>query len=359
VFGSDVARDGFSRPYIAAVVYGSAFYGFVAVLLSMMAASRVLEPVANVTEAQRTAAALVTWLGTPLLFYMYLAPGFSHAVSAFAVAAFVVLWLHVRRSWSIMDVAALGAMAALMGMVREQDLFIALGPALDFLVAFVRSRNGSARRLLAAGLIGLATFALCFLPQLGAYQALYGRPTPSPTVEQKMTWTSPHAWLVVASPENGLIFWTPLAIAAIAGLLWLAPKSWVGFLCAFMVLTQIYIGGSLDTWAGAGSFGQRRLIGLTVFFVIGTSALFAVAWRGTIRYALLLFVSAAIWWNVGLMVQFGTGLMSRQHLDPPRNAYHTFVTIPMQLPTLIHRYFFNRSSFYQQGRREDPVSRRL
>ena len=46
----------------------------------------------------------------------------------------------------------------------------------------------------------------------------------------------------------------------------------VAFICAVMVLTQIYVGGSLDTWAGAGSFGQRRLIGLTIFFVIGLAA---------------------------------------------------------------------------------------
>ena len=32
------AADGFSRPYVAAVAYGSAFYGFVAILLSIAAA---------------------------------------------------------------------------------------------------------------------------------------------------------------------------------------------------------------------------------------------------------------------------------------------------------------------------------
>ena len=37
-----------------------------------------------------------------------------------------------------------------------------------------------------------------------------------------MTWTSPHAWQVVASPDNGLLFWTPIALAALGGLAWLA-----------------------------------------------------------------------------------------------------------------------------------------
>ena len=39
------------------------------------------------------AAAVAAGLGTPLLFYMYVAPGLAHATSAFAVAAFVLAWL--------------------------------------------------------------------------------------------------------------------------------------------------------------------------------------------------------------------------------------------------------------------------
>ena len=45
-----------------------------------------------------TPAALAVWLGTPLLFYMYVAPPFSHACSAFAVALFVWTWMRVRGS---------------------------------------------------------------------------------------------------------------------------------------------------------------------------------------------------------------------------------------------------------------------
>ncbi len=128
-FGSNVAADGFSRPYIAAIAYGSAIYGFAALLLSAYAASRIVGGGTGLRPC--LAAVIAVWLGTPLLFYMYIAPGFSHACSAFAVAAFVVAWLRVRRDWSWPGVAALGALAALMGMVREQDVFIAVGPALD------------------------------------------------------------------------------------------------------------------------------------------------------------------------------------------------------------------------------------
>src|SRR5262252_4296484 len=42
LMGSSVEADGFSRPYIAAVAYGSALYGFLAVLLSAYVARRVM-----------------------------------------------------------------------------------------------------------------------------------------------------------------------------------------------------------------------------------------------------------------------------------------------------------------------------
>jgi hypothetical protein len=177
-----------------------------------------------------------------------------------------------------------------------------------------------------------------------------------------MTWTSPHLLQVLASPTNGLLFWTPVALPALAGLVWLAvsrrhirvdfgspvpgERAWIGFICLVMVMTQLYLGGALDTWAGAGSFGQRRLVGLTIFFVIGLTALLVALPRPTVRFAVYPMLVLGVWWNLGLMAQFGTRLMDRQRLDPPVNAYHNFVTIPRQLPALTYRYLRDRQSFY-------------
>jgi hypothetical protein len=359
--GVPVVVDGYSTPYIASVVYASALYGFLAIALSAYAAARVIG-----NSSAGTAAAISVWVGTPILFYMYLAPGFSHACSAFAVSLFVVVWLHVRRDWSLPGVVALGAAAALMGLVREQDVFIAAGPAIDFVISTARGLRAGAVRwpgVAARALAGTAALAVGFLPQVLTYIALYGRAAPSPTVQGKMTWTSPHALLVLASPANGLLFWTPLALPALIGLIWLAvarapidvsggmvprERRHIAVICLVMVMTQIYVGGALDTWAGAGSFGQRRLIGLTVFFVLGLTMLFVairIRWKTYGTYA---FVAVAVWWNLGLTAQFGTGLMNRQHLEPSRNAYHNFVTIPRWLPTLGYRFLMDRASFYQR-----------
>jgi hypothetical protein len=347
--GENVEADGFSPPYIAAVAYASAFYGFLAVVLSIGAARRV--------TGYGALPALVIWAGTPLLFYMYVAPGYSHACSAFAVALFVSIWLEVRSTWTVRGVIALAASAALMTMVREQDAFLALGPAIDFVVP---SRRGMERSLSAtAGRVALAgaTFAVCVLPQFVAYRTLNGHFGPSRLVARKMTWTAPHALEVLASPAHGFFFWTPLAVIATAGVVLLAIRGVpyhidarrIG-VCAFlMVAAEVYVSGSVESWTVAGAFGQRRFVALTILLTLGMAAIWSrVHWQAAwMRYALGAAAVVAIWWNLALMALFGTGLMDRQRLEPGRNAYDVFVTLPKMAPQLAYRYFTDRSSFYQ------------
>src|ERR687895_781113 len=83
-------------------------------------------------------------------------------------AAFVVAWLYVRYTWSVGGVVLLGALAALMGMVREQDVFIAIGPAIDYVATMwreVRQGRRSVREMVWKAALGVATVIVGFLPQ--------------------------------------------------------------------------------------------------------------------------------------------------------------------------------------------------
>jgi hypothetical protein len=335
--------DGLTRPYVAGVAYGSAFYAFVAIVLSVRAARMLI-------HAGSLAGAFAVWFGTPLLFYMYVAPPFSHACSAFAVALFVNVWLHVRRSWSARGVFALGLSAALMAMVREQDAFIAVGPLVDFGLA------ASGTRFVGSAIAGLAGVVLGYVPQLIAYNAINGYPGPAAHVSRKMYWHSPHALQVMLSPEHGFFFWTPLAILAIGGLFTLRDRR-VGMCLLIMVVSQVFIAGSVESWTVAGAFGQRRFVCLTTVLVIGLTALWhfmservrekrVSAW---LKHAVATAIVLAVWWNVALMAQFATRLMDRQRLEPARNAYHAFVTLPLSVPSLAYRYLTDRDSFYDSG----------
>lgn len=365
--------NGFTQPYIAAVAYGSAVYAFLALLLSVRAARMVV----GEHSGGSMIAALAVWFGTPLLFYMYIAPPFSHACSAFAVALFVNAWLHVRRAWSPMGTFALGLSAALMAMVREQDAFAALGPMMDFVwtfrSAFITARGAPPSRaltrrsafgglpsgaslgpqaLLYSGLIGLVGVAAGYAPQLLAYNAINGYPGPAAHVSRKMSWYAPHALQVIASPEHGFFLWTPLAVLAVAGLFLLRDR-WIAICLLVIVGSQVYVAGSVESWTVAGAFGQRRFVCLTVILVIGLAALWnwvseRVRQTGTgLKYAAATLVALCVWWNIALMAQFATRLMDRQRLEPTRNAYHAFVTLPLSVPSLAYRYLTDRGSFYE------------
>ena len=78
------------------------------------------------------------------------------------------------------------------------------------------------RHAFTVGAAGAVAFLIGYLPQLLAYQALNGAPRPSPLVTRKMFWHAPHALQVLADPEHGWFFWTPLAVLALIGLVWLA-----------------------------------------------------------------------------------------------------------------------------------------
>jgi uncharacterized membrane protein YuzA (DUF378 family) len=380
--GRDIAVDGYSRPYVAAVAYGSAFYGFATIVLAVRAARRV-------AGARALSSGLAVWAGTPLLFYMYIAPPFSHACSAFAVALFVTIWLHVRQTWSAPGVVALGLAGALMAMVREQDIFFAFGPALDLALTLYQEtgrRSQDARRnvtdnprgwprLVKSAVFGISAFALGYLPQLVAYNSLNGHPSPSPLVARKMFWTAPHAAQVLVDTHHGFLFWTPLAALSLTGLVLMtvAPRGRLtgnaltvraesgvgstddgqgeirrlGACMLVMVGLQVYISGVVESWTVAGAFGQRRFVAITIFLVIGLAAL--REWlRGTpARLAVNVAIVICIWWNVALMAEFGTSMMDRQRLELGRNAYDAFVTLPRMAPGLLHRYFTERSSFYR------------
>ncbi len=368
----DGVRDGYGAPYVRAVAFGSAVYGWLAVVIGWAMAHRLG------LGRGALAGALAAWFGTPLIFYMNVAPPMAHACEAFAVAAFFAIWLFVRERWTMRSGVALGVSAALMVMVREQALFLVIAPALDWILAWWRAPEDPLgpprRRLVGHALAGSLAFTIAYLPQLWAYVALNGYPRPSPLVARKLNWLSPHAAGVLASPEHGLVFWTPLALLAIVGLAagmagrfgWaarptLAPRrdsastAWIALCLLVAVASQVYIAGAVESWTVAGAFGQRRFVGLSAVFLIGLAALWPSggghgrreppeAARNRIAVVALLVLGT--WWNLGLMAQFGGGLMDRQRLTLADNAYHTFVTVPRRLPELVYRYVFARHSFY-------------
>ena len=337
--GVDVAADGMSQTYRLAVTLASALYGAIGLFLSYRLARCFAEPfVCFVTI-------LVLWWGTPVAYYMYIAPGMSHAASLFAVAVFFSLGPWVQARPSRLRWAVWGASAGLMALVRLQDLFFAVAALVPAVAMDDRVKRCAA--------FGLAAF-LVFLPQLVAYQILNGEPLPSSHVQNKMEWYSPHFFQVLFSPEHGLYFWSPVLLLFTAGgLLFLRREREAGIALFLGLLSQVWISGAVDSWTQAGAFGARRFVGATVIFAVWGAAAFAFLVPHVRRAGVAALASAVVLWNVGLMVQFGLGLMDRQRLVWSAIVHNQIYEVPPRLVSVVSRYFMARDDLAGSGR-EDP-----
>lgn len=346
--GSDVPADGMSWPYVAAACYASAFFGFLGLLL----VHDLLVRFGGWSDAVATLSVLALWLGTPVLYYMTVAPGFAHAASLFAVSLLVWLWLRARargdaadgRDWALVGLAG-----GLCGLIREQDvLFLAL-PALW--LAYDAARTRAWGPGLARGAVLAATALVALTPQLLVYRALTGRFGPSRLVTRKVSYLSPHFFEVLFDPGHGLYAWTPLLLLATAGLLlalWWRRDVVTG-LFALGLLLQVWINGALESWTQAGAFGSRRFVAATPLFAWGLAALVGAAWPRLGRVPVAVAVALFAWWNVSLMVQFGLKLMDRQRLEWPRVAVNQFTEVPARLGHVAALFFTDRERLVREA----------
>ncbi len=344
--GAEVAADGFSFPYLAAVSLASALYAFVGLLLI----HDLLRKEAGAGERSATLSVVTLWLGTPVVYYMTIAPGFGHANSLFAVSLLLWLTFRARRKQgggSARDFFAMGLAGGLCGLVREQDLLFVCVPAALVAWQALRTRVWGPGWVRAAALF--AGVALVFLPQLLVYRALSGSFSPSRLVTRKLSWWSPHFLEVLLDPAHGLFFWTPILLLSTLGLIawaWRRRDPPALLLVTALVL-QVWIGGAVESWHMAGAFGSRRFIACSAVFGFGLAAVFEALKRPRPGLAAAL-AALAVWWNLSLMVQFGLKLMDRQALEWPRVAVNQVTQVPRHAARAGVRFFTDREGLAKE-----------
>jgi hypothetical protein len=354
--GAHIAADGFSRPYTVAMSFGTALYGFLAVLISFDLARRF------VSESWAFVAAVGIWFGSSLPAYMYFDPSWSHAQSAFAVALFVWYWLRTRGRRSVAEWAILGAIAGLMIDVYYVTAALFLLPVIESVTGYCKLLRASPRVGVAPLLCGNALFGVTliavFSPTLVVKKIIYGSFFNFGYTEH-WYWNSPAFFKVCFSSDHGLFTWTPILILSVLGLVALRARD--GALSADLIavfVLYLYVMGCYEDWQGISSYGSRFFVALTPLFVIGLAALFdwCARWWTPQRGRVLAVgtTSALVLWNLGLLFQWG------MHLIPPRGpiswrgaAYNQVAVVPQEAASAMKAYFTRRSNLMQHIERVD------
>ena len=120
-------------------------------------------------------------------------------------------------------------------------------------------------------------FLLAFLPQLIAWQMLYGKFWVSPYLNRGygFNFLQPHLVEVLFSARSGLIFWTPVVTIALAGFfLKEFPKTISRWYIALLIVLQLYLVASWTTWWQGASYGGRMFISLLPILGLGLATAF-------------------------------------------------------------------------------------
>jgi hypothetical protein len=298
--GVKVAVDGSSYPYRQAICIAGLFYGLLGFWLCYRLAARFF---AHVVAA--IAAAAMSF-GSFMLWYIVKEPSMSHATSMCVVSGFVYAWTVTRDRRTAWQWAALGLLGGLMLAVRWQNLIFMVFPAWEAVSRLAAGPGAAERR---AALTHGALFAACvfvgFLPQLVAWNAIYGSPFAVSPLSPKMFWWNPQIVLTLWSSRNGLFATSPMAyLAAIGLVVWAFRNRRFGWPALAVFCLAVYVNASVEDWWGGAAYSARRFDGTIPLFVLGLSASIEALKDWLARRplaAVVALLGALVVWNVTAM----------------------------------------------------------
>lgn len=319
--------DGYAFWYEAPILFLSITYGFVGMLLLYRVVAAMFSTLAAFVSI------LGIWLATNVVYYMGVSPSASHVLSFFTAALFVYLWW--RKAHSTADAANAGAQqtrthrdwfvwglsAGLMALVRWQDVLIALLALMEWAAdawASRKAENKGAALLGVAvnGLLFVVGLVLAFIPQMVAWQVLYGSPLTAPQGGGFFQFLDPQILNVWFSSKRGLFSWSPLLILAVIGFVPLYQKNrLLGAAALVIFLATTYVNSIVNDWWGGEAFGARRFISLMPFFALGLAAFVDGLRTRVSQTALLAGLVAFIVWNNLFLLQYNLWLHGIGHIS--------------------------------------------
>jgi len=311
----DAPRDGLSVHEMRALSVGAWCY-----LLIGLLALRALLKRMGFAEPAIAWTLVAIGLGTQLMQYGALQPGWSHVYSFCAVSLFLLASHRFGTGGGARWLVIAAALLALIILIRPVNALVALALPVVLGDALLPTLRGIVRRpmlLIAAAAVGAAILfiqPLLWHAQTGLWLA-YGYQG------EGFHWNRPEVIKVLFGFRRGLFLWTPVLLLSVAGMLWLLVKErarGMGLLAYWAANT--YLISAWWIWYYGSGFGSRvfvdhyPVLALPIAFVLrDASAGWLRIARGFIVAccALLLF---QLW-------QYNTGILHPESMDRGKYAF--------------------------------------
>jgi hypothetical protein len=357
-FGGHILADGFSLPYVLVMAIGTAFYGFLGLLLAFSLARK------YVAEKWAFLATLAVWFASSLPVYMYFNPAWSHAHSAFVVALFLWYWDRTRPNRRTEQWFLLGLISGLMVDVYFPNGVFLLLPLIESLWSYFSYRTTgtrAVRNLFLRNLIFLIAIIVATIPTFLTRKIIFGgylRFGAYPDLA--WDWSAPYWRPVLFSADHGLLTWTPLLGFALFGLLFVSRRTrTVSLYFAIAAGAFFYVIASYPYWDGLASFGNRFFISLTPIFVFGLALFLETTARrfSSPRHSFILLsaiLACFAVWNFGFIFQWGAHLIPvRGPISWSEMIHNQFIVVPRTISVQLRTYAFRRRALMRQIEQRD------
>ena len=290
---------GFEPTFLLAVWLGQMAYA----ALGLWVAGRIVRRL--VPGSSATAAVLVIWLASPLVYYQTAAVSQSH--SQVFVLAVVMFWLALHlndgdrryRVW-----VALGFYGTLMVVTRNVAAIYLCFPA-----AVVPWRSMSGRELACLLMGALPPAAL----QMVAWKVLYGDWIVYSYSNEHFDFFHPHLVDVLFSANHGWFYWHPLILVGLLPFAAWALVNRIGRPWIIALVAAVAINASWWCWWLGSSFGHRGFEVGTFFAMAGFALILrATPGRPVVRRVLAGTATVCVVWNLGLLALFLSHRIARE-----------------------------------------------
>jgi hypothetical protein len=286
--------------------------------------------------AARLGATVAVW-ATPIAWYAVTQPMYQHGCAFGCVALLLDYWDETLGDDRPRRFVWLGLVGGLAMMMRPQEALFLLLPGGEILYRLARGprANADRRRWFVGGVVLVASTLLAFSPQLLAWHFYTG--AWKPVQVEPLRWGTPMFLVALFSTRSGLFPWSPIAYAALFGLL-LARRARVlvvALTCVFAV--ELYICACAWVPSGAYSYGARRLSDAAPLLGLGMALLYdrvqAFPWRRRLSFG---FAGLCIGLTLFTME------MQRTHSVPSSGGYARIASrylIQVSAPGWMQRFF--------------------